>query len=81
MVITYETIFELLRREKDREALQKLEKTFFQDILGYLKEKKGIMVNQESTLAGTEEKRKSEKQFENIKKLVREFYDRREKHR
>jgi len=79
IVITYETIFELLRREKDREALQKLEKTFFQDILDYLKEKKGIMVNQESTLAGTEEKRKSEKQFENIKKLVREFYDRREK--
>lgn len=79
VVITYETIFELLRREKDRGALQKLEKTFFQDILDYLKEKKEIMVNQESTITSPEEKKKNEKQFENIKKLIREFYDRREK--
>ena len=34
IVITYETIFELLRREKEREALQKLENTFLEDVLG-----------------------------------------------
>ncbi len=79
VVITYETIFELLRREKEREALQKLEKTFFQDIFDYLKEKKNILLSQGSTLISPEEKKKNEKQFENIKKLVKEFYDRREK--
>ena len=79
IVITYETIFELLRREKEREALQKLEKTFFQDILEYLKERKKILISQESTLIEPEEKKKNEKQFENVKKLLKEFYERREK--
>lgn len=79
VVITYETIFELLRREKDREALQKLEKTFFQDILDYLKERKDILINQKSSLTNPEERKKNEKQFQNIKKLVSDFYDRREK--
>lgn len=79
IIITYETIFELLRREKEREALQKLEKTFFQDILDYLKEKKKIMISQESMLISPEEKKKNEKQLENIKKLLKEFYERREK--
>jgi len=79
MVVTYETIFELLRREKERGALQKLEKTFYQDALEYLKERKKILVSQESMLIEPEEKRKNEKQFENIKKLLKEFYERREK--
>ncbi len=79
VVITYETIFELLRREKDRAELQKLEKTFFQDILDYLKERKEILINQKSSLTNPEERKKNERQFQNTKKLVSDFYDRREK--
>jgi len=79
IVITYETIFELLRREKEREALQKLENTFLEDVLGYLKERKSIIKEQESKLIDPEEKKRNEKQFENTKKIVREFYEKRER--
>ena len=37
--ISYTTLFELLRREKDREELQKLQKTFFEDVKSYIQEK------------------------------------------
>ena len=66
-VITYDTLFDLLKREKERPDLQKLEPTFFNDFVFYLKQKIG------------DKGEISARQAENIKKIAREFYDRREK--
>ncbi|MFC1741173.1 hypothetical protein ACFL3V_01410 [Nanoarchaeota archaeon] len=81
VVITYETLFELLRIEKNREDLQKLDATFFKDVLEYLNEKKSSFENTESqnTLFAADEKEKSRLEFENIKRILKELYDRREK--
>lgn len=78
VVITYETLFELLQREKERNDLQKLEPTFFSDVIGYIKDKKKILEAKNSPFA-QEEKRKTERQLENIYKILKEFYERREK--
>ena len=77
--ITYETLFELLRREKNREELQKLDNTFFEDVVNYLKEKKAALDKPKDDLFAAEERRKADVQFENIKKILKEFYERREK--
>lgn len=78
VVITYETLFELLQREKERNDLQKLEPTFFSDVIDYIKDKRKILEAKSSPFA-QEEKRKTERQLENIYKILKEFYERREK--
>ena len=79
--ITYETLFDFLRREKSREELQDLGKTFSQDVVNYLEEKRKILTEDKGTLDtfSAEEKEKTKVQLENIKKILRELYERREK--
>ncbi len=80
--INYETIFEILRREKTRDELQKLDDSFFEDTVNYLNEKKRILEEQKTRLDNffaRNEQEKIEKQAGNVKKLLKEFYDRREK--
>jgi DNA replication initiation complex subunit (GINS family) len=73
--ITYETLFEILRREKDKEELQKLSDGFFDDVIAYLEEK-NISTN-DMTLQSFEDKRKLE--IENIRRILKDLYERREK--
>ena len=79
--ITYETLFEVLRREKTRDELQKLDPTFFDDVVNYLKEKVNALehLKHKSDLFAVEEQKKAEKQLENTKKIIKELYERREK--
>ena len=78
--ITYETLFDMLRNEKNREELQKLEPNFFEDLIQYISDKKELLAHDhDSELFSELEKEKTIKQLENIKKLVRELYERREK--
>ena len=79
VVITYETLFELLQREKDRADLQKLEPTFFGDTISYIKDKKKILQAKSDSLFANEEIKKTERQLENIYKIIKELYERREK--
>ena len=80
VAVTFETLFELLRREKDREELQKLNDYFFRDVVAYLKEKNQILEGREQTeLFSADEKIKTEKELVNIKKIIKELYERREK--
>ena len=76
--ITYETLFELLKREKDTADLQKLEPGFFDNFVEYLNEKKD-MLNKDDTLFSYDEKKKVEKQIDNARRLIKEIYERREK--
>lgn len=79
--ITYETLFEVLRREKNREELQELDPNFFNDVAEYIQKKKEIINQQEATLNvfSTNEKEKAVLQLNNIKKILKELYNRREK--
>lgn len=79
--ITYETLFDILRAEKEKNELQKLEPNFFQHVVDYLKEKLSILEGREgqSELFSAEEKRKTRIQLENIQKILKELYERREK--
>ena len=81
VVITYETLFEILRREKSRGDLQELDQGFYQDIITYLAQKKGILLRQPvaSGLFGEEERMQTESQVLNIKRLIRQLYELRER--
>ena len=80
VVITYETLYELLKRERERTDLQKLEPAFFSDTINYIKDKKKILeAKAEDSVFAPEERKKTERQLENIYKIVKELYERREK--
>jgi len=76
--ITYETLFELMKREKDTADLQKLDPNFFNDFVDYLNEKKKIL-GKEDSLFSNDEKKKVGTQIDNARRIIKEIYDRREK--
>jgi len=76
--ITYETLFEILKREKDITELQKLEPVFFSDFVDYLNEKKKVL-EKEDSMFSYDEKKKVEKQIDNARRIIKEIYERREK--
>jgi len=79
-IITYETLYEILRREKVKEELQKLDNNFLRDTLNYLKEKRATLESQQKKVnifASTETK-KTRKQLENAEKMLKELYEKRE---
>ena len=73
--ITYETLFDLLRREKGRNELQELDETFYEDVSSYIQEKNKTL----RTTTSRGEKEKINIQLKNIKKILREIYELREK--
>ena len=79
--ITYETLFDVLRRERSREELQKLDDTFFDDVAEYLKEKKAILEqsSDQSELFKASEAEKTRIQLHNIRKILKELYEARER--
>lgn len=77
--ITYETLFDMLRTEKNKAELQKLPKTFLKDVQEYINEKRKIVSESKSGLFVAEEKERAEKQLINIRKILIELYEKREK--
>ncbi|MBU1198358.1 MAG: hypothetical protein KKF46_08720 [Nanoarchaeota archaeon] len=77
--ITYETLFDLLRREKNREELQSIDKDFYEQVLAYLKEKKVALTKKGDELFVSAEREKLKIQFQNIRRIIKELYERREK--
>ena len=74
ITLTYETIFDLVVREKGRDELQPLHASFFTDLVSYLGEKRSML-----DILTAEEKEKAARQLQNINRLVKELYERREK--
>ena len=79
--VTLETLYDILRNEKKREDLQQLEKTFFIDVVSYLREKKALLdskkVSDEVFAIG--EREKIEYELRSIKRILKELYEKREK--
>ncbi|MFW6311615.1 MAG: hypothetical protein ACOC1K_05205 [Nanoarchaeota archaeon] len=75
--ITYETLFEILRHEKNKAELQKLDKDFFKNTSIYIKEKE-LMFKAESE-DNYQQQQIQLKQLSNIKKIFRDIYFRRMK--
>ncbi len=74
ITVTYEALFDLVVREKSRDELQALSPNFFADLAGYLSEKRSML-----SVQSAEEKERASRQLQNINRLIRELYDRREK--
>ncbi len=76
-MITYNDIYEALRRERYSEQLQDLGKGFVQEVSGYFKEKKSISEKSEDMFSDAISKTK--KQFENAISMFKELMLRRKK--
>ncbi|MBI4146943.1 DNA replication complex GINS family protein [Candidatus Woesearchaeota archaeon] len=81
VVLTYETLYEHLRKEKTREELQKVEPNFHQDVLYYLKDKQQAYDESltKNDIFSQSERDKLHIQLANIKKILRDLYDIRER--
>ena len=77
--LTYEKLFDITRREKTTEELQRLDETFFEDVVEYLQGKTAILTKDvQHSLFSKSEKEITKKQLDNIKKLITELYSKRE---
>lgn len=77
-VITYETLYELLRKEKYNQNIQEMDKDFFANTIKYLEEKERLITESPKDSAFSREISNTRKQVENAKKLIKELYERRE---
>ncbi|MBT3835656.1 DNA replication complex GINS family protein [Candidatus Woesearchaeota archaeon] len=79
--ITLETLYDFLRNEKKREDLQKLESTFYVDVVSYVREKKSLLADQKDSdnPFATGEKEKLEYELRSIKRILKEIHEKREK--
>jgi len=80
VIITYENLYEILRREKYRTELQRLDRTFFKDIIKYLNEKEAILASQskKDNIFASTEVEKTRTQLRNVRKILKELYEKRE---
>ncbi len=78
-VLTYESIYETLREEKYKQELQPIDKNFYKNIIAYLQEKQKTIDSQRGKESiFSEQIKKTQKQLESVKKMIKEIYERRE---
>ena len=80
-MLTYEVIYDILLREKQREDLQKVDDRFWLDTLAYLREKQSMLdeTRHKVDLFSAAEREKTGQQMRNIRRVLRSIYDLREK--
>lgn len=74
--ITYDLLFDIIKIEKSREDLQKLDEKFYKDVVDYLSTKNAIIDNPNTPIR---ERELTKIQLGNVKRLLVELYERREK--
>ncbi|MFA5176161.1 MAG: hypothetical protein WC413_02790 [Candidatus Nanoarchaeia archaeon] len=79
-LITYDSLYETLRKEKINPELQELNPIFFKQVQRYVKDKEAILKSQEGkdSVFSSVEAQKTRKQIENSQKIFIELYERRE---
>ena len=78
-VITFESIFELVRKEKGNDILQELPRETYEQIVNYLKTKLKQYESSKAMGVQTSELEKIKMQIVSARKLVKELYERRER--
>lgn len=74
VIITYQTLYEMLRRELDREELQHIPAHFFNDTALYIKDKELLAREGDIGVSNPHAK-----QLENIHRILRQLTERRER--
>ena len=79
--ITLETLYDILRNEKKKEDLQKLEGTFYIDVVEYLREKISFWKKEPKIkdIFASGERDKLEYELRSIHRILKEIYEKREK--
>ncbi len=79
--ITLETLYDILRNEKKKEDLQKLDQAFFFDVVAYLREKQALleMKKEGENIFSAGDKEKLEYELRSIRRILKELYEKREK--
>lgn len=72
--ITYEALFDILRKERSLEDIQELDSQFWSHVVSYLQERKAFL--EQTSLA---EQEKTKLQLDNIKRILKELYEHRER--
>lgn len=80
VIITFDTLFDLQRREKYRAELQKIDPKFFDDVIKYFNEKQAILETQEKkkSVFAANELEKTRSQLNEAKRLLKDIYTWRE---
>ena len=79
-VITFEALYDILRREKSSNELQQLDQNFFRDVVAYLRDKQALAAPDPSgNVFSFEEQRRTQQQLENAQRILRDIYEWREK--
>jgi len=76
--ITYEVLFDVLRREKENNELQSLDDTFYDDVADYISKKRQSVDGAASSYDGLDDE-KDKIQLRNILRTVEEIYNIRER--
>jgi len=80
VTITYEVLFDILRREKDNNELQDLDESFYEEVEEYIDEKKRTVESgKNSVYTPSTDQEKQKIQLRNIKRTVQEIYNIRER--
>jgi len=79
-VITYDSIYDALRKEKFKGELQKLDKEFLNEIANYIAEKRIMLKSQEEkdSIFASSSVQKTRNQLVNTSKIIKELYNKRE---
>lgn len=77
-IITSDTLYEILRKEKTTTELQKLDKNFYKNIIKYFQEKQNLIESQKDNILFSKEITKINKEIEAAKRMLKELYERRE---
>jgi DNA replication initiation complex subunit (GINS family) len=77
--ITYQAIYDLVRKEKTNDALQKLEPETYSQLIKYLRVKLQIYKNAKARKINPDELAKIKLQITSARKLIKELYERRER--
>ena len=77
--ITFESIFDLVRKERGNEVLQELNKETYQQIVSYLKTKIKQYEDSKALNVNASELEKIKTQIISARKLIKELYERRER--
>ena len=72
-MITYQEIYDILRKEKYNEALQELPKVFLKELAGYIADKKKLLVREQDSTLFSDTLRMTRKQLDNALSVIKEL--------